>query len=167
MKVFLRCLFVKIIFLQKKYRRSRCQFYEKILENKQNTYESLSCNGCYLNINRKGKVKRLRGVKPNLTQAHFLPLRVENSLQVSFLASKRRKVVTVDFGRLNGTDAAPRKLQSLFNYESKNAKDVSVKSKSKFQKNKGKATVGGKKHFVAVKAFEFPTPVHKIKQVKM
>lgn len=86
------CDLTEYFLLQKKYKRRSCRFKHSYLENKQSSYESLSCKGCLLNLNKRGKVKRLKGINPNLRPAHFLPREIGRTL-----ASKREKVVTIDF----------------------------------------------------------------------
>ncbi|XP_076806920.1 uncharacterized protein LOC143450318 [Clavelina lepadiformis] len=78
---------------RKKYSVSRCRFREKILENKQNAYESLSCSGCYLNLNKKGKVRRLKNMDPNNLQTHFLPTVIHHSIS----EAKSPKIITATF----------------------------------------------------------------------
>jgi len=95
--------------LQKKYKKALCRFKERVLPNNQNTYESLSCAGCFLSFNNNGKVRRLKK-KANsyrLTQAQFLPR------DPRFLAAHRGTEISIDFSKFNDTDFSKNSFRSF------------------------------------------------------
>ena len=63
------------------------------MQNHQNTYQSLSCSACFLNLRKNGKIKRLKKSNPRLTQAHFLPRLSKNCF--NRLQSKQGKIFTI------------------------------------------------------------------------
>ena len=99
-------------FLQKRFKHSRCRFREQLLSNHQNTYESLSCRGCYLNINKQGKVKRLNKANPKLVQAHFLPRKISRRTPRHNLSSDQIRIQSASFTVSNETQN-PDTLNSL------------------------------------------------------
>ena len=62
---------------QPAYVEAKCRFLERLQQNKQNTYEAMTCGGhggCYLNLNRKGLTGPVHTVNHRSKQAQFLPL---------------------------------------------------------------------------------------------
>ena len=129
--------------LQKKYNKSRCRFQEKILQNKRNTYQSLSCKRCFLNLSKKGKMRRLHLAKPQLPQAHFLPRHLEKSRVRNFLASKRDDVISIDFSVYNDTKLSLEKLESLLRNKT-NIAGVAFQKTTELSLGKGTFTPAAK-----------------------
>jgi len=123
------------ILFQAKYNVKKCRFQERILPNNQNTYESLSCSGCYLNLNKRGRVKRLKKSNPNMQETHFLPRShsetYNRSKRVAF--AKRGKTVAIDIANMTTSTSvgAPTQASSTGNVQVSDSYETGTQSEPK------------------------------------